>query len=214
MEERGIFTSYSAPESLNEGDELTVDFTVKNIGASHGVLGGFKVKLYIDDRLYDTEPDLYWKSLDHGETWSDHVDTIGSLWSMPEHDVFVRVYLFDKGIAGVQDYCIFYVRAPKAKGEITLCNINALPCPDCGNAEKYAEIDVIAEMKNIGNKEGEFRFYILGYDGVELSKEPDYSYKNVKAGENWRVEKSLLANLNFEMLNRTLNGKLKLVRQT
>ena len=69
-------------------------------------------------------------------------------------------------------------------------------------------------MKNTGNKLGEFRFYIYDQDGHVLSKEPDFSYKNVAAGATWKVTKTLTTNLNFKMLNKLLNGELKLVKQT
>ena len=102
-----------------------------------------------------------------------------------------------------------------AKGEITLCNMNELSCPNCGLAPPGKEIIVIAEMKNIGDELGEFRFYIRDKDtGAILSKEPDLTYKNVAAGETWRVVKSLLVNLNFNMPNKKFNGLLEIIRQT
>lgn len=102
-----------------------------------------------------------------------------------------------------------------AKGEITLCKINELSCPNCGQSPPGKEITVIAEMRNVGNKTGEFRFYIVDKDtGATLSKEPDFTYKNVGAGATWRVEKSLLVNLNFNMPNKKFNGLLKIIRQT
>lgn len=107
---------------------------------------------------------------------------------------------------------------PGAKGVITLCNINALSCPNCGTAEEGTEIEVIAEMENEGGSVGKFRFYIYDQDGNELSKEPDlpfpFSYKSVEAGATWKVEKTLLTNLNFNMIAKDLNGELRLFRQT
>ena len=107
---------------------------------------------------------------------------------------------------------------PGAKGRITLCNINALSCPNCGTAEEGTEIEVIAEMENEGGSVGKFRFYIYDQDGNELSKEPDlpfpFSYKSVEAGATWKVEKTLLTNLNFNMIAKDLNGELRLYRQT
>ena len=98
------------------------------------------------------------------------------------------------------------------KGVITMCNINALPCPDCGNAKEGVEISVVSEMRNDGG-DAEFRFYIYDLAGNELSKEPDVTYKNVASGATWKIEKSLLVNLNFNMPNKILDGELKLVRQ-
>ena len=107
---------------------------------------------------------------------------------------------------------------PGAKGVITLCNINALSCPNCGTAEEGTEIEVIAEMENEGGSVGKFRFYIYDQDGNELSKEPDlpfpFSYKSIEAGATWKVEKTLLTNLNFNMIAKDLNGELRLFRQT
>lgn len=98
----GTIESYSAPGELDEGEELIVSFIAKNIGPAHGTLGGFQMHLWIDDVKYDTTPKLlgipYWKSLDHDEPWEDEVNTIGSipLWSMPNHDVNVKIVLEDK----------------------------------------------------------------------------------------------------------------------
>ena len=94
----GIIESYSAPAELEEGEELIVSFIAKNIGAEHGILGGFKMHLWIDGTKYDDEPDLSWKSLANNETWEHEVNTIGSvpLWSMPNHDVNVSIILEDK----------------------------------------------------------------------------------------------------------------------
>ena len=111
---------------------------------------------------------------------------------------------------------VCYKKTPPdlGEGKIIAHNINKLPCPNCGSAEEGEEIEVIMEMKNIGEEEGEFRFYIYDQDGNELSREPDYTYKNVEAGDTWRVIKTLTTNLNFDMIDKTLNGKVKLVRQT
>ena len=103
---------------------------------------------------------------------------------------------------------------PNAEGKIIAHNINKLPCPDCGEAKEGQEIEVIMGMKNMGAQEGEFRFYIYDQDGNELSKEPDFTYKNVKPGDTWGVHKTLLTNLNFDMINKTLNGRVELRRQT
>ena len=107
---------------------------------------------------------------------------------------------------------------PEAEGKIIAHNINKLPCPDCGEAKEGQEIEVIMGMKNMGSVEGEFRFYIYDQDGNELSKEPDMpigptAYKNVKPGATWGVYKTLTTNLNFKMLNKTLNGRVELRRQ-
>ena len=101
----------------------------------------------------------------------------------------------------------------EAKGKIIAHNINKLPCPDCGEAKEGQEIEVIMGMKNMGNARGEFRFYIYDQDGNELSKEPDFTYKNINAGDTWGVHKTLTTNLNFNMLNKTLNGRVELRRQ-
>lgn len=101
----------------------------------------------------------------------------------------------------------------EAEGKIIAHNINKLPCPNCGEAKEGQEIEVIMGMKNIGDAEGEFRFYIHDQDGNELSKEPDFTYKNVKPGDTWGVHKTLTTNLNFKMLNKPINGKVELRRQ-
>ena len=101
------------------------------------------------------------------------------------------------------------------KGEITYCNINTQPCPNCGTAGIGKEIVVVAEMKNVGKAMGKFKFYIYDQDGKILSKEPDvFEYKDVNPGATWRVTKTWTTNLNFEMLNKALNGELNLARQT
>jgi len=97
---------------------------------------------------------------------------------------------------------------------IIACNINKLPCPNCGNANEGDEIEVIMGMSNHSDEDGEFRFYIYDQDGNELSREPDVTYKNVKAHETWGVSKTLTTNLNFKMINKTLNGTVKLVKKT
>lgn len=100
------------------------------------------------------------------------------------------------------------------KGKIITCNINSLSCPNCGSAPEGASISVIAEMENVGNETGDFRFYILDQDGNELSREPDFTYKSVKVGEKWKVEKTLVENLNFDMPTQSIvNGKLELRRR-
>lgn len=101
----------------------------------------------------------------------------------------------------------------EATGEIIACNINEMPCPNCGNANAGQEISVIASMQNIGEVKGKFRFYIYDQDGKELSKEPDLQYKDVEPGDTWGVEKSWTQNLNFNMpSNAIINGQLKLVK--
>lgn len=104
-------------------------------------------------------------------------------------------------------------------GEITRWFINGLECPDtgiadCGIAKPGEEIEVVIWLKNMGQSEGEFRVYIYDQDGNVLSKEPDFTYKNVKASEHWEIKKTLLSNLNFEMIDKVLNGKVKVVKQT
>lgn len=99
------------------------------------------------------------------------------------------------------------------KGIITLCQINNRSCPDAGTAPPNQEISVIMEMRNDG-ADGEFRFYVKDQHGTELSKEPDLTYKNVKSGETWRVEKSITQNLNFTMPGyNIINGKVELYKQ-
>lgn len=118
----------------------------------------------------------------------------------------------------LQTYNFTVINSPEdrgeAEGEIITHFINGLPCPDCGEAKEGQEIEVIMGMKNIGGVEGEFRFYIHDQYGNELSKEPDFTYKNVKAGNTWEVHKTLTTNLNFKMLNEVLNGRVELRRQT
>lgn len=134
-----------------------------------------------------------------------------------------RYDIVNTGFVTASSSSINYIKEchaiPSAEGKIIAHNINKLPCPDCGEAKEGQEIEVIMGMKNMGSVEGEFRFYIYDQDGNELSKEPDMpigptAYKNVKPGATWGVHKTLLTNLNFEMLNKTLNGRVELRRQT
>lgn len=107
---QGAFISYNPPASLREREELTVPFFVINRGSAHKMLGGFKVMLLIDGTVYDTEPDLYWKSLGSGETWTYRVNTIGAYWSMPKRDVQVTLQLKDKdyGLQATRTFTLRY----------------------------------------------------------------------------------------------------------
>jgi hypothetical protein len=139
---KGEIESYSAPEELEEGEELTVSFVAKNIGVAHGLIGGFKMHLWIDGVKYDTEPDLSWKSLNHNETWSHEVNTVGALWSMPNHDVNVVIVLEDKYM-GNQAIKEFVVTLKPTKKE------TRLECYDAETTEGgEATLEAKLEYKN------------------------------------------------------------------
>ena len=140
---KGEIVSYSKPAELEEGEELTVSFIAKNIGVTHGVLGGFKMHLWIDGTKYDTEPDTFWKSLNHDETWEHEVNTIGALWSMPDHDVNVEIVLEDKYM-GDQAIEEFVVTLKPTKKE------TRLECYDAETAEgSEATLEAKLEHKNL-----------------------------------------------------------------
>lgn len=101
----------------------------------------------------------------------------------------------------------------EAKGEITLCNINGSSCPNCGQANSGDEISVIAEMKNVGAVKGKFMFYVLDQHGNELSKAGGIGYKDVDAGETWKVTPASWDDLDFDMpASAIIEGHLKLAR--
>ena len=109
------------------------------------------------------------------------------------------------------EVAIYLTRKEEAKGEITLCNINGLSCPNNGEANPGDEISVIAEMKNVGTEKGKFMFYVLDQDGNELSKAGGIGYKDVKAGETWKVTPKSLDDLDFKMpTSAIIKGELKL----
>lgn len=152
---------------------------------------------------------LPWESTSHTETIQSGYDRRLIVESGLDYRSIEYTHLYDAIAIRV---CA--IKGGEAEGKIIAHNINKLPCPNCGEAKEGQEIEVIMGMKNIGDAEGEFRFYIYDQDGGELSKEPDFSYKNINAGDTWGVSKTFTTNLNFKMLNKTLNGRVELRRQT
>lgn len=99
------------------------------------------------------------------------------------------------------------------EGVITACNINHLPCPDCGAKEAGQEIEVIAGMKNKGNAAGAFRFYIVDEDtSVDLAHIPTTT-RHVAAGDTWGVGAGdAWVPSGIKMPPKTFNGRLELRR--
>jgi len=184
----GIIESYSAPKELEEGEELTVSFVAKNIGPAHGILGGFKMHLWIDGTKYDTEPDTYWKSLDHGETWEDEVNTIGSipLWSMPNNNVDVKIVLEDKyeGDQATEEFVVALKGHPE---------IGIIESIECAAEEDLItggwEITAAVVVKNTDTVK--HQYYIAMYDaktGKHLGDEPDIIQPWVGPGKTTTID--------------------------
>lgn len=187
---------------------------IRNIGEEPEY---FKIRCYEGDKFLEEVP----KEKNEWICVSPNAKKVGVFrpGKMPPHNWDLTFKLICKTESGEievdeKHHIIKLLLPPGPKGKITAHNINKLPCPNCGEAKEGQEIDVIMSMKNIGDEEGEFRFYIYDQDGNELSKEPDFTYKNIKAGKTWGVSKTLTTNLNFDMINKTLNGKVVLRRQT
>lgn len=131
----------------------------------------------------------------------------------PERAATLRRLLDKYPDCAIPDYNYSMLDQLTPHGEITRCTINGLECPNCGVAKSGREIEVDVWMKNMSQNDGEFRFYIYDQNGKELSKEPDWTYKNIKAGEYWNVKKTYTTNLNFNMIDKILNGDIKIVKQ-
>ena len=180
--EIGKIESYFKPNELEEGEELTVSFIAKNIGLAHGLLGGFKMHLWIDGTKYDTEPDIVWKSLDHNETWEDEVNTIGSipLWSMPNHNVNVKIVLEDKyeGDIATEEFVV------AIKGHPEIGKIESIYC----TAEEDLitggwEIKAAVVVKNTDTVEHAYRIKMYDEYGEHLGDEPDGFAPETAAGD-------------------------------
>lgn len=82
--------NYTFPTEVAEGKEVDGTVTVKNVGSG---LAEARVKL-IDvgtGSVIDKEPDLYYKNLNPGETWTQQLGTSWGLGAMPNHDWNLRV---------------------------------------------------------------------------------------------------------------------------
>ena len=193
------------------GQAIQVSFRIRNCGDEEGI---FYFRYFVDDVVLGARWDY---PLTPGATPGTLLDWVPN--GMPNHPITIKFeaghLLNEAWTTDYEDEVTLTPRGvePEPKGKIIAHNINKLPCPDCGSAKVGQEIEVIMGMKNIGDTEEEFRFYIYDQDGNELSKEPDFTYKNVKAGDTWGVSKTLLTNLNFKMLNKTLNGRVELRRE-
>ena len=82
--------NYTFPTEVAEGEEVDGTVTVKNVGTG---LAEARVKL-IDvstGGIIDKEPDLYYKNLNPGETWTASLGTSWGYGAMPNHDWDLRV---------------------------------------------------------------------------------------------------------------------------
>ena len=82
--------NYTFPTEVAEGKEVDGTVTVKNVG---GVLAEARVKLVevSTGKVIDKEPDLYYKNLNPGETWTAKLGTSWGYGAMPNHNWNLRV---------------------------------------------------------------------------------------------------------------------------
>jgi len=181
-EAHGEIVYYDPPKKVPPDTEFTIPVTIKNSGHAFGEFRVFLINAETGEEL-DHKPDITWKNLDPGDTWSTELKARSGRTNMK-----LRLEVREQETPNVpDDYEEFTVAVKKPEGKVV-----AVDCPTTVTpGEKFT---LTATIKNVGEALGEFRIYVFDNEsGEKLGKEPDTYWKNLDPGETYTADFSIRA---------------------